>query len=163
MKYCLDCKKIKSQKGNYCKKCGYKHRIRPKGLKYKIIVKNKGWIKKGEIRHPFKKNHIPWNKNTIGVMKSNKTSFTRENKLGIKNNNWKGNNVGYHSLHLYLNRKYGKPYICEFCNSTNNVQWASKNYKYTRNKEDWLNLCFKCHRKYDSKNGWGIATKKFNL
>ena len=54
MKLCLDCKKPKSHKGNYCKPCGYKHRIRPKGLIYKIVVENKGWLKKGDI---------PWNKN----------------------------------------------------------------------------------------------------
>lgn len=44
MKYCLDCNKLKSRKGNYCRKCGYRHRIRPSGLVYKIKVINKGWF-----------------------------------------------------------------------------------------------------------------------
>jgi len=43
-KKCLDCGKNKSDRGNYCKKCGYKYRVRPKGLKYKIVVVNKGWF-----------------------------------------------------------------------------------------------------------------------
>lgn len=46
MKYCLDCGDQKeSYKGNYCKKCGYKHRKRPSGLKYVLHKINKGWFK----------------------------------------------------------------------------------------------------------------------
>lgn len=44
MKYCLDCELPKSNKGKYCKKCGYKHRVRPKGLIYVIRIRNKGWF-----------------------------------------------------------------------------------------------------------------------
>jgi hypothetical protein len=42
-KYCLDCNKLKSRKGNYCKSCGYKHRVRPNGLVYKITKENIGY------------------------------------------------------------------------------------------------------------------------
>lgn len=59
MKICLDCNNTKSENGLYCKKCGYKHRIRPTGLKYEVKIQNKGWIKKG---------NIPWNK---GKMRGN--------------------------------------------------------------------------------------------
>jgi len=40
-KYCLNCNTEKSKKGKYCKPCGYKFRIRPKGIVMKnIILKN---------------------------------------------------------------------------------------------------------------------------
>src|SRR3990167_2430682 len=51
MQRCLDCNKPKSPKGNYCKVCGYKHRIRPSGLIYKIIAVNRGWFEKGHKPH----------------------------------------------------------------------------------------------------------------
>lgn len=53
MKKCLDCGAIKSQKGNYCKPCGYKHRKRPSGLKYNLVKDNPT---------SFKKGMTPWNK-----------------------------------------------------------------------------------------------------
>ncbi len=44
----------------YCsKKCFYKYKKRPKGLKYNIKVKNKGWFKKG---HPKPQNAYKWEK-----------------------------------------------------------------------------------------------------
>lgn len=164
MKKCLDCGKIKSNKGLYCKKCGYKHRIRPRGLKYILVKKNPT---------SFKKGMTPWNKGTKGLIKVNsgsikkgerrgiKTEFTSEKTFGKNNYNWRGDEVGYYSLHLWIYRNYGKPDKCENCKSIKNVQWASKNYKYTRNREDWIKLCFKCHRKYDVKNGWGKASYQF--
>ena len=38
--------RIKTGRGKYCsKKCLYNYRIRPKGLIYKIRVRNKGWFR----------------------------------------------------------------------------------------------------------------------
>ena len=153
----------------YCsKKCFYKYRIRAKGLKYKIQVKNKGW---------FLKDHIPWTKGRFwseehkiqqgikmkGRHVSPKTEFKKGQFLNEKNINWRGKNVGYYALHTWIRRKFGNPQQCEFCGSTKNVQWANRTYLYKRTKSDWISLCFKCHRKYDSMNGWGLATKKFKL
>lgn len=139
MKLCLDCKKPKSRKGNYCKSCGYKHRIRPKGLVYKIVKKNPTWFKKG---------FNPWNKDKIGVMPIPW--------------NYKGNDVGYDALHDWVRKYKGKAKKCSKCNSIRTVQWANKSHKYKRDLDDWLELCRKCHMKYD-KSTWGLATKKFNL
>lgn len=47
-------KYYKKDRKKYCsKKCFYKYRTRPKGLKYKIIVKNKGWFKDGNKPYNF--------------------------------------------------------------------------------------------------------------
>ena len=132
----------------------------------KDVLRNK----KGQ----FQKGHIPWNNNTKGLCKTNEGSFKKgehrntatefkEGKLkGQNNNKWAGNNVGYFALHTWLTREFGKPTKCERCGSMKDVQWASKNYKYSRLREDWIHLCYKCHRNFD-KNHWGLATKKFNL
>lgn len=109
----------------------------------------------------FKKGHLPWTKGMKGIHLSPETEFKKGQLANEKHPFWKGNNVGYHALHKWLDRNFGNPTVCQNCNSEENIQWASKNYKYTRSREDWIHLCFKCHRKYDSKNGWGKASKKY--
>lgn len=166
VKYCLDCNAEKSPKGNYCKPCGYKHRAKTgfkKGHKF-YPGGEKGW---------FSKKQEPWNKGTKGLVKPNSGSFKpgehrsslTEFRAGEFANElhpgWKGDQVGYHALHSWLTREYGKPSLCEECGSTNKVQWASKDYKYTRPRDAWLHLCYWCHRKYDKRNGWGVASAMF--
>lgn len=66
MKHCLGCREPITRQANYCKACGYKHRTRPRGLVYKIKVKNRGWFKfvggtvdeKGYVRFHTKDGHI---------------------------------------------------------------------------------------------------------
>jgi hypothetical protein len=133
---------------------------------------------KGVRRSPnteFKKGVIVWNKGSIGIMKPNKTSFQKgkhyspntEFKKGenTEENNprWLGDSIGYYGLHFWLVKKRGKAKVCQHCGSTVNVQWANKSFEYKRDIDDWLELCSKCHHKYDRENGWGIATKKFGL
>ncbi len=89
------------------------------------------------------------------------TEFTPDRVRGVKSYMWKGDKVGYSGLHSWLAREYGRPSNCEFCDSQQNVQWASKDYSYKRDRIHWLALCFRCHRKYDRKNGWGVATAIF--
>ena len=51
----------------------------------------------------FKKGNIPWNKGTKGVMKPNKTSFKKGQRVGAKNNTWKGGvqTISNDCVHLY--------------------------------------------------------------
>jgi len=106
----------------------------------------------------FRLGKIPWNKGTKGIMKPNKTSFKKEQFIGEKNVQWKGNKVGYYALHSWVHRRLGKPKICKKCKSTKNVEWANKSHKYKRKITDWLSLCHRCHFTYD-KNFWGIARR----
>lgn len=117
---CLDCGLNKSRKGKYCKKCGYKHRIRPKGLKYQIKVKNKRW---------FVKAQQPWNK-------GKPSKFRKEYP-------------GYDAIHDWAERWLKKDKSCEKCNSERSVEWANKTGLYLRNSTDWMRLCKKCHCRYD--------------
>lgn len=130
---CKDCGLSKSRKGLYCKKCGYKYRIRPSGLSYIIKVVNRGWFKKGAI---------PW--------VANKQLKPLEDY-----------SAEYSNLHKWLRRHWGAPVKCEFCGSGVRVQWANKSNKYERIREDWLHLCMKCHARYDFEN-FGARKRFYN-
>lgn len=150
-------------RGKYCsRKCMYAYRERPSGLKYTKHKENPTSFKKGHI--PWIKGKIgvtvPWNKGTKGLVKSNSGTFKKGELVEEKNPNWKGNDAGYHALHSWLKRKVGKAKKCINCDSTNKVQWANKSWTYKRDTNDWISLCFNCHRRYDTKN-WGAASKKF--
>lgn len=79
-------------------------------------------------------------------------------KSGLLSNNknpaWKGNNVGYFSLHNWIKRKLGKANKCVDCDNKNakKYEWSNKDHKYSRNIKDYFSRCVSCHRKYDIKN-----------
>jgi len=110
----------------------------------------------------FKKGMIPWNKGTKGVMKPNKTSFKKGKKaknwngfnkgdnIGEDHHNWKGDNASYIAFHQWIYRHKGKATKCEKCDSIEDVEWANKSHEYKRELNDWIQLCTKCHGKYDA-------------
>lgn len=132
--YRLPCRVTRSR---CCSKaCQYKFMRRPSGLKYNIEKENKGWFTaESGHAHRFKKGHVPIT--------------------------FKGNDVGYDALHDWVRRHAGKPTQCQHCGTKLKVQWANKSWEYKRDLSDWLQLCYRCHRKYDREGGWGLATDKF--
>ena len=80
-----------------------------------------------------------------GVRNSGRTRF----KKGSIPVNFKGDKVGYSALHGWVYRHKGKPKKCESCDSVKSLQWANKSHEYNRDLEDWVPLCYWCHRKYD--------------
>lgn len=57
------------------------------------------------------------------------------------------------AVHHWMNKHYGKPKRCEICglDDPNRIyDWANKDHKYSRNREDWQRLCRPCHRRHDS-------------
>lgn len=86
-------------------------------------------------------------------------SFSCRSKI-IKNHLGKiKNNVGYSGLHKWVYRHLGAfPSQCDQCGAVGEkkndrwtVQFANKSGLYKREKNDWLRLCVKCHRKHDKK------------
>lgn len=103
----------------------------------------------------FRKSQIPWNKGKTHLKES-------------KNPNWKGDNVGYTALHDWLRKNYGKASKCEHCKTLNakRYEWALiKGKKYQRKRENFIELCPKCHAKYDNKvpAGWNKGRKETRL
>lgn len=73
----------------------------------------------------------------------------RPEMAGVKNKNWKGDGVGYVSLHIWVRKHYGPANKCEQCgtNETRMYYWHNVSGNYLRNIKDWEQLCAPCHRK----------------
>ena len=77
-------------------------------------------------------------------------------RIGEKNPAWKGDEINYHSMHLWLNKNFPKTKICATCKRIDAPMYdlALKNgYKYQRRIENFTILCRSCHMKYDYANG----------
>lgn len=74
-------------------------------------------------------------------------------RSGARHHNWKGDEASYIALHAWVQRKLGKPTICENCGkdglSGHRIHWANKSREYRRDIADWKRLCVSCHSKYD--------------
>ena len=177
-KYCLDCNKEKSKKGLYCKVCGYKHRTRARGLKYKLVKINPTSFKKGHetwckskhlsdgikikiseakkgkrasIKTEFKKGNISWN-----------TGIIWKAMRGENHPLWKGESVGYSALHSWIKNIFKKPNKCSFCFEIKPLDLANKSGLYKRECSDWIWLCRKCHISYDNVLEKSWKTRKEN-
>lgn len=141
-KICLYCKKtfekpyscsLKTwnEKSKYCSRI-----CRDKG-------KDCGWLKKysftGKEEYSkigrFKKGLIPWNKNK-------KPDFSKSS---------------YSTIHKWLQYHWKKSGKCSKCGIIPipkgrlhvGTQWANISHKYLEDENDWIELCVRCHRRYD--------------
>jgi hypothetical protein len=115
---------------------------------------NSGCFKKGSTvgkEYWFKKGIRP----KTAIKKGEHRGLVSEFKKGMRPKSWKGENVGYCSLHQWVYYHLGQSMQCEHCGKieTNRykIHWANKSGKYLRDLSDWLRLCFACHRKYDAR------------
>ena len=72
--------------------------------------------------------------------------------IGIKNHNWKGQNVGYRAVHSWVERQKGKPQECIDCGVTKEEKrlgWSNVDHTYQRNVDHYQARCVRCHKKYD--------------
>ena len=100
-----------------------------------------------------KKGNSPaWNKGLLGF------------GSGEKHGNWKGDNVGYPALHIWVKRHLGKPRECVYCwESIKPIQWASVSHGAKRDLEDYISLCISCHANYDDyvNKSWITRRQKY--
>lgn len=71
--------------------------------------------------------------------------------LGSKNGQWKGDKVGYRSLHWWVTRNKPKPQGCEICKQNKKLEVANISGKYKRDLSDWEYLCRSCHMRKDGR------------
>ena len=70
-------------------------------------------------------------------------------KLGLKNPQWTDTPT-YGAVHNWLRKNFSKPNKCIFCGSNRFVEFAlKKGYKHDHIRENYLDLCSSCHKKYD--------------
>ncbi len=70
---------------------------------------------------------------------------------GIKNGQWKGDEVGYSALHEYIKHYLPKPKLCSCCKNEGYVELCNISGLYKRNFSDWKWLCRRCHMKDDNR------------
>ena len=152
--------------------------IRPSGLKYKIVVKNKGWFKKGNIPY-FKNKKMPIeirkklslsHKGQISSMKGKSSSYK-----GEKHWNWQGGIANKDRMERVRFLKYFQKkvferdnYTCQLCGirgvnlQVDHIQSWADYVKLRFNINNCRTLCAKCHYQItfgkpmsESIQGWG--------
>ena len=78
--------------------------------------------------------------------------FGKKNiKTGKDSPRWKGDNITYGALHIWLKKEKGSPQYCVI-NKTHKgkrYEWANISGEYRRDVNDYESLCVSCHRKKD--------------
>ena len=113
------------------------------------------------MKRQFSKEHREkLRKAKLGVRQTKEHVENRMRKIrGAKHWKWKGDEVGYRSLHYWVQNRLGNPSFCEGCKRTKSPEglgknrsyfhWANISGKYKRNVNDWRRLCYRCHYKFD--------------
>ena len=87
----------------------------------------------------------------LSVEHKKNISLGSKQLIGSLNPLWKGDKVGYRTLHQWVEKYKGKPQYCNFMpiHLHRKYQWANISHKYKRDLDDWMSLCISCHSKYD--------------
>ena len=108
-----------------------------------------------------KKVGVPWligkklsieHKKKIGKNNIGKHSNPRPTITADKHYLWKGDKASYCAKHVWIKKHFGIPDICEnieCSSSSKKYSWANISGKYTRERKDWIKLCYSCHKKLD--------------
>ena len=74
-------------------------------------------------------------------------------KISENNPQWKGDNVGYSSLHCWVKYRKNRETICEECGEEKgySLDLANISGEYKRDVKDWEWLCRLCHMKKDGR------------
>lgn len=146
---CMDCsKRLHKRRAKRCQDCYHlwqKGRHPSPQTQFKKGIRN-------NIVGEFKKGHIPWNN---GIL--------RFDIVGENHPMWKGDNVGYQGVHIWIRKQLGSAFWCYVCMSVDDPKtkygYANISREYKRELTDWIPLCAKCHREYDK----GNKQEKFNI
>ena len=67
-----------------------------------------------------------------------------------ENPNWKGESVGYGSLHQWLNDNYPRSGVCEQCGQAARTSYSLIHGRsYSRDRGNYREQCYPCHNAYD--------------
>lgn len=64
-----------------------------------------------------------------------------------KNPNWRGDDVSYEQLHLWIKDHKPKPLLCELCGEKKKLELANISGEYKRDVKDFLWVCRSCNQK----------------
>lgn len=66
-------------------------------------------------------------------------------KKGSESPAWKGDKVGYYSLHRWIRENWPSPELCQMCNIKKAYDLANITGIYNRDFSNWQYLCRRCH------------------
>ena len=103
-----------------------------------------GSFKTGLCRHCFVTVGNPFRRQEV-------IEKVKKHQKGKTNSNWKGGNVSYGGLHIWMNRNWGRPKYCDYCGilTAKRNDWANITGSYDREKENYRRLCRGCHIRLD--------------
>lgn len=116
----------------------------------------KGLKNSPETRKKISENHARyWSGKKMPIDSVIKSNLARSEERAHQ---WKGDSVGYRTLHRWVEKHLGKPDTCVHCKTSGlvsrQIHWANVSGTYKRTLDDWIRLCVKCHSAYDrSRNG----------
>lgn len=98
-----------------------------------------GQANKGENNYWFGKHLSDSTKKKIGDAQRNE-----------KNHRWKGDDVSYKALHIWVRKNFPKPDLCMLCKKVYPRDLACITGIYNRELRNWAYLCQRCHCKWDN-------------
>jgi len=80
------------------------------------------------------------------------------NARGAVSPSWRGDEVSYSGLHHWLRSNWPVAGVCELCGAEPTpavdgrarTNYANVSGEYRRNRDDYLELCVPCHRRFDA-------------
>jgi hypothetical protein len=125
----------------------YPHQLFKKGHKHsKEVLKKISISKTGQKHTEATKNKIRNTVIRLGLTPpSNYGRFKKvKGKITLRSS-------AYIAIHQWVVRKKGNPTKCEHCGTTEakRFTWSNIDHKYKRNLNDYQELCYSCHKKYD--------------
>ena len=64
---------------------------------------------------------------------------------------WKGEDIGYIHLHVWVRRRMPKPALCPSCHNRPTIDLANTTGIYNRELVNWTWLCRRCHMVSDGR------------
>jgi len=96
----------------------------------------------------FLKGHKFNNRKGVKLTEEHKKKISVALK-GSNNGLWKGDDVGYNHLHVWVRKHLQKPSTCQLCNRKDPFDLANVTGVYNREFINWKYLCRSCHMKLD--------------
>lgn len=169
--HCLFCKKEMTRKQSMLKRkfcsrlCQSKNNIgKPawnKGLKIELSPEEKAkkaiTLKKVLASFSEEKKAEMKRKAMISRAKNGIWKHARLGNIGEKDPCWKGEETSVNGKHRWIQLHWEKTGICEECGerpiskgrNKYATHWSNNDHLYKRDREDWQELCPKCHYKKD--------------
>ena len=75
---------------------------------------------------------------------------------GSEHPNWRGGEARLTTLHQWLNANFPKTGICDQCSTSGKTHFALiHGCEYSRRREDYREMCVRCHNAYDHESHQG--------